>query len=695
MSQVLESRIGEVIAERYELVRLLGTGGMGAVYGARQVAMDRAVAIKIIHGHLTGNEEYVRRFQREMQAAARVRHENSIHVYDYGQTEQGELYLVMELIEGRTLADVLRDAGSLPEDRTIHVIRQIARALGAIHHEGVIHRDLKPGNVMLTDRYGESDIVKVMDYGIARLVATDEHEAMSALTETGAIIGTPLYMSPEQILGQPVDGRSDLYALGVILYQCVAGGVPFFDETPTRILLMHANEAPEPLSKRLGRRVGQEIEALALDLLAKSPRSRPQTAADVIERLDAAASGKPSRALTGKAVAVTVSARSLGRRRWLVPVVALLATGVMATAAALFWPRSAAPPAEPPAVSASGAAVSGDEGGAASSGGATPTAPSPPREPPDGALPAPMEEADRALAVAPAPAPEPAPEPAEHVAVGPDDPGPSPGDASAVPGSGVVPGAAAPSGEGVAASESVHDKTPDVRPDATSGEAQDGAVDAAPPSPSRAALDAALTAGGHPALPAACHTESGGLLATLAATAEHLTDGRVGGGRVEDEAALDALERTPPGDVDSAAYWLLLARARLYAGQGDAVAAARRATAVCPDAALAHNVLGNALQKAGALPDAEAAYRKALAFDNDYVAPRVNLGLLALQRRDAPGALAMFDDVLARTPDNAAVHVARGHALRALGRDEEAKAAYCQAAALGAEAARGLCPQGE
>jgi len=238
-----EALVGRTIAGgRYEIVRLLGEGGMGAVYQARQVAMDRMVALKLILAELVRSPAAAARFHREMKLTARIEHPNTIRVYDFGETD-GQLFLTMELLRGRTLTDVLNQSGRLELPRIVRIATQVTRALAAAHSEGVVHRDLKPDNVMLIEQYGEHDIVKVLDFGIAK--SLDEQEA--GMTSAGAVVGTPAYMSAEQAMGQPVDQRSDLYSLGIMLYEMASGRVPFRAAALTALLVAHATEVPPPL----------------------------------------------------------------------------------------------------------------------------------------------------------------------------------------------------------------------------------------------------------------------------------------------------------------------------------------------------------------------------------------------------------------------------------------------------------------
>ncbi len=278
--------IGTTFADRYRIERRLGAGGMGAVYVATQLSMDRQVALKVLGDHVAHSEAATKRFYREMQATARVEHQNTIRVYDFGESDDGQLFLAMELLDGKTLHAVLHDEGALDTARSLHIAGQIARALGAAHHEGIVHRDLKPENVMLLDRYGERDFVKVLDFGIARFATgADPSDGEPQITKAGTLIGTPLYMSPEQALGRELDGRSDLYALGVLLFQMTTGSVPFTDPTPVRVLFMHAHESPPRPSEVAPGRVPPRVEHLINRLLDKDPNNRPQTASEVVREV--------------------------------------------------------------------------------------------------------------------------------------------------------------------------------------------------------------------------------------------------------------------------------------------------------------------------------------------------------------------------------------------------------------------------
>jgi serine/threonine-protein kinase len=288
--------IGTIIAGRYELVRLLGAGAMGAVYQAKQLSMDRLVALKLMHRHVAAQPGLAPRFHREMKATSRIEHANTVRVFDYGADESGQLFLAMEFIDGRPLSRLVAAEAPLALGRIVHIGGQIARALGAAHAEGITHRDLKPDNVMLLDRYGEHDLVKVVDFGIARFA---EDPARTQMTAEGAVIGTPAYMSPEQALGRSVDGRADFYSLGIMLYEMATGRRPFASETLAGMLVAHATETPAAPSTIMP--VAPPLEALILRLLAKDPEARPQTAAEVLQLLEASGGEAGARAAVGTA----------------------------------------------------------------------------------------------------------------------------------------------------------------------------------------------------------------------------------------------------------------------------------------------------------------------------------------------------------------------------------------------------------
>jgi Flp pilus assembly protein TadD/predicted Ser/Thr protein kinase len=560
--------VGRTIADgRYEIVGLLGEGGMGAVYQARQVAMDRMVALKLILPEAVKSPAAAVRFQREMKLTAKIEHPNTIRVYDFGEAE-GQLFLTMELVRGRNLTQVLAESGPLDLARIVRIATQVTRALQAAHAQGVVHRDLKPDNIMLLEQYGERDVVKVLDFGIAK--SLDEQEP--GMTAAGAVVGTPAYMSAEQAMGEPVDQRSDLYSLGIILYEMVSGRVPFTASALTALLLAHATETPPPLAQ-VARDVPPGLAALVEELLRKNPAARPQTAKAVEWRLEALVGGLAMSATMPEPMAAATRVRSAGvkappqpvkksRALWVALGVAVLLGGGVGAAAFV--------------------ARRGGSGGQAQ------------------------------------------PKPSEPV--------------------------------------------------------QKPASDA---TARLAAAKAKLAGFGDPAPPDAC----------------------------------------PPDAAADAAELVLEARQAIAGDPAKAIAAADQALQECPSAAAAHNVRGNALQKMGKLEDAGDAYARALQFAPDYGAPRFNLGVVQLRRRD-PTAIATFSEILRRKPDDPDAYKSRAQAyvnaeryaeaaadleeglrrkaddgrawlllgeIRAKAKKGDANDAYCKAAALGVNEAATRC----
>ena len=265
--------IGRVLDGRFEVREPLGRGGMGTVYRAIQLSVDREVAIKVVHPKLADDRQAAKRFLREARLASRLNLPSVVQVIDFGQTDDGVLYLVMELLRGRTLAK--EQAGQrLPLKRVLAIGSQLCDALEAAHAQGIVHRDLKPGNiVVLADPPGR-DLLKVLDFGLAKSLVAD---TSSKVTNTDAILGTPLYMSPEQVQGKGSEPRSDLYALGCILYELLTGAPPFVDSSVNLILARHLTEPAPPLPAA----VPPRLRALVAQLLAKEPAERPASAADV------------------------------------------------------------------------------------------------------------------------------------------------------------------------------------------------------------------------------------------------------------------------------------------------------------------------------------------------------------------------------------------------------------------------------
>ena len=279
---------------RYRVERELGRGGMAKVFLGTDTVLGRTVAIKVLAPQFADDEGFVQRFRREAQAAARISHPCIVSVFDTG-SDDGVHYIVMEFVEGRTLAEFLTGGGRIMPDRAIAIGQDVCRALDAAHAQGVIHRDIKPGNIMINPR-GE---VKVTDFGIARMTTTAE-----TVAQTAAILGTASYLSPEQAQGQAVDGRSDLYSLGCVLFEMVTGRPPFLGDSPVAVASKQVLEQPVPPSK-LNTDVTQDLDAVILRALAKNPANRYQSAEEFRADLERVARGLPVEATPVLAPAAT------------------------------------------------------------------------------------------------------------------------------------------------------------------------------------------------------------------------------------------------------------------------------------------------------------------------------------------------------------------------------------------------------
>lgn len=282
--------IGTIMEGRYEILSRIGAGGMGVVYRARQTTMDRIVAVKVLLRSLASNETNVKRFQLEARAASRLNHPNTITIHDFGQTRDGTLYIAMEFLDGESLDRVLQREKRLDPQRVVRIMTQVCRSLAEAHAAGIIHRDLKPDNIFLNRINNEPDFVKVLDFGVAKLKDPGSiGDGSGTLTQAGMIFGTPKYMSPEQAQSFELDPTSDIYSLGIIMYELLAGRPPFTGDAPLSILIKHVHEQPAPLSQLVpGGAIPPALEAVVMKALQKNRQYRQQSANELRLELEEA-----------------------------------------------------------------------------------------------------------------------------------------------------------------------------------------------------------------------------------------------------------------------------------------------------------------------------------------------------------------------------------------------------------------------
>lgn len=277
--------IGRVLNDRYEILGIIGQGGMGAVYRGTQISVQREVAIKVILSDFARDPKNIKRFHREALATSKLTHPNIVYLHDFGQTHDGIPYIVMEYLKGKPLDAILEESRVLPEDRVVSIAAQILKALHHAHGHDVIHRDLKTANVFLVQSRGEQELTKVVDFGIAKILS--KGTGQSDITKTGITVGSPAYMSPEQAMNKGVDVRSDLYSLGIILFECLCGAQPYEGETPLEVILKHINEpAPAmPPDDELPYPVSEQMRSLVQMMLEKRKEDRPASAAEALRLL--------------------------------------------------------------------------------------------------------------------------------------------------------------------------------------------------------------------------------------------------------------------------------------------------------------------------------------------------------------------------------------------------------------------------
>jgi beta-lactam-binding protein with PASTA domain/predicted Ser/Thr protein kinase len=299
---VSDTLIGALFDGRYRIIRKLGSGGMANVYLAEDEELGRRVAIKILNDRHASDDQFVERFRREAKNAAGLSHPNIVSIYDRGEAE-GTYYIAMEYLEGRSLKERIVADGPLPIQDAIEVTRQILRAIGFAHRRGIVHRDIKPHNVLLVQDGGGEERFKVTDFGISRTTA-------SQMTEAGSIVGTAQYLSPEQARGAPVDQRSDVYSVGIVLYELLTGTLPFTGETPLEIAMKHLSEVPKPPSE-LRAEVPADLDMVVLRALAKDPADRFESAEEMEKELARVAGGGGVTSETAEAATAVLAGAGL------------------------------------------------------------------------------------------------------------------------------------------------------------------------------------------------------------------------------------------------------------------------------------------------------------------------------------------------------------------------------------------------
>jgi len=294
----------EILEGQFQIIQKIGTGGMGSVYKATQPQMNRMVAIKILHPKLVNRRDLTSRFRREARAMSQLTHPNTVKVFTYGELEDGSLYIVMELLEGRNLNQAVRREGPIAAGRAIPILIQVCAALHEAHLMGIVHRDLKPENIFLCNQGGQ-DFAKVLDFGLAKVTERQMRPGSLILTQEGMVFGTPEFMSPEQAQGRELDARSDIYSLAVILYEAITGKLPFNAQTPMEYIQKHVLDTPIPISQRTADIVVPAgLEAVVAKALAKKPDDRWQNAAEFATALHGVLVGTSAEAASAGALSL-------------------------------------------------------------------------------------------------------------------------------------------------------------------------------------------------------------------------------------------------------------------------------------------------------------------------------------------------------------------------------------------------------
>jgi len=293
---------GETFWNNYRIISVIGKGGVSTVYKAETLDTTQIVAIKVLHAHRSRDEELVRRFVREAQTTTKLDHPHAIHIYEWGIDQHERPFMIIEYLSGETLSSRIRKGNGLSAKKAVEIMEQVCQAIGEAHHLGIIHRDLKPDNIMLTTQNGLEDWVKVVDFGIAKLEPSvaEGGVAQAALTAAGAMLGTPQYMAPEQLRGQKADCRSDIYSLGVIMYEMLTGKPPFNSKKTSEIVVGHLNVTPEsPKRVRMDLNIPDYVSEAVMRALSKNPAARPTTVQEFLNDLLKASSKSEHKTLEG------------------------------------------------------------------------------------------------------------------------------------------------------------------------------------------------------------------------------------------------------------------------------------------------------------------------------------------------------------------------------------------------------------